>query len=90
MTAKSLMKILKLFCFLICFLFISLEAAAPNTHVYFAQQWIDIHQMPEEDQNAFIIGTLFPDIRYLGTISRDKTHEKGVTPEKILVRKTLF
>ena len=67
--------------FLLCT--IQLNAAAEGTHVYFAEIWMSMHRMTESEQKAFVAGTLFPDIRYLGTISRRKTHKKGVTPKKI-------
>lgn len=79
--------------FLYIFLFFTfpIYAAAPATHVYFAQIWLNdcyIHDL--QSQKMFIVGTLFPDIRYLGTISREATHERGVTPEKIRTTQCLF
>lgn len=59
-------------------------AAAPATHLFFAQMWLDTHPYyATDDRVAFFIGTEFPDIRYLGTISRKQTHEKNVTIEMI-------
>lgn len=43
-------------------------AAAPLTHAYLAHYW------PSGDPEAFLVGTLFPDIRYLGVIEREETH----------------
>ncbi len=37
-----------------------------------------------------MIGTLFPDIRYLGVIKRTQTHEKGVTIPKLLEKQSEF
>jgi hypothetical protein len=77
--------------FIFFLLSISLNAAAPVTHVYFAQIWIDnFHIQYSHYQKEFIAGTLFPDIRYLGTISRNATHERGVTPEKIRATHCIF
>jgi len=77
------MNIRKILCFL-CFAITPLQAAAPATHVYFAQLWMHLNHIDDhEDQSSLIAGTLFPDIRYLGTIKREKTHEKGLTPQKI-------
>jgi hypothetical protein len=71
--------------------FSSLQAAAPGTHVFFAQQWMAEHPIESiEDQKAFITGNLFPDIRYLGTISRSKTHEKDLSAEKIKKSSSFF
>jgi hypothetical protein len=76
----SLRKIILILC---CFS-LPVQAAAPATHVYFAQLWMDLNGIQQLDmQNNLIAGTLFPDIRYLGTIKRDQTHEKGITTEKI-------
>ncbi len=57
------------------------QAAAPATHVLYAQLWMEQNYIA--DPQLFVAGTLFPDIRYLGTISRAHTHEKGITPKKI-------
>lgn len=73
--------------FLIMLLYIfSIEAAAPGTHVYFAQLWRQHNTFGPDQEHAFIAGNLFPDIRYLGTIDRDSTHEKHLTAA--MVRKT--
>lgn len=67
--------------------FSALECAAPATHIHSAELWMRSYPFEEEEeQMAFIAGTLFPDIRYLGSISRQETHEEGVTASKI--RKT--
>ena len=77
--------------FLFFCLTLSLNAAAPATHVYFAQVWLDCFHVEDlSSQQVFIAGTLFPDIRYLGTISRNATHERDVTPEKIRATHCLF
>lgn len=60
-----------------------LKAAAPVTHAFFALEWLDSHQI-ESDRDRFLAGTLFPDIRYLGTISRSQTHKKHVIKKEIL------
>lgn len=73
------------------FFFAALDAAAEGTHVYFASKYLALHkEFNPEGQKAFIAGTLFPDIRYLGTVSRGKTHEKHVSSSKIANAKTPF
>jgi hypothetical protein len=72
----------------LCFVFFtmmdSLSAAAPLTHLYFANKWQEIvYSFEGEDQTAFHLGNLFPDIRYLGEVSREMTHEANVTLESI-------
>lgn len=77
--------------FILCLFFTPIQAAAPATHIYFAQLWMDLNGIDQlEEQNALIAGTLFPDIRYLGTISRASTHEKGITTEKIRHSSNMF
>jgi hypothetical protein len=89
-TKKRLMMTKTIF-FILFFLNCPLQAAAPVAHVYFAQLWMEINEINDlENQNAFIAGTLFPDIRYLGTIARSQTHEKGITPEKIRKTQNMF
>lgn len=74
----------------LCTFFIAgaaLYSAAPATHVHTAELWMQIYPFEDEDARlAFVAGTLFPDIRYQGSISRQETHEEGVTANKI--RKT--
>lgn len=61
-----------------------LSAAGPLTHVYLAERWIELNEeYTDEEHRACLLGTLFPDIRYLGVISRDATHEKAITTEAI-------
>ncbi|OGB84717.1 hypothetical protein A3F66_06935 [candidate division TM6 bacterium RIFCSPHIGHO2_12_FULL_32_22] len=62
--------------------------AAPLAHILLAVQILQT--MPDKDEKAFIIGTSFPDIRYLGCISRDKTHIKNVTLDDIKKEKSSF
>jgi len=52
--------------------------SAPVAHVVLALLMLPKH-FPDKNPKEFIIGTSFPDIRYFGTISREKTHPKGVT-----------
>jgi hypothetical protein len=47
--------------------------AAPATHIVLADTLIPKY-FPNVDRDAFIVGTSFPDIRYLGVIEREKTH----------------
>lgn len=69
-----------------------LFSAAPVVHIYLAEKWMTLHcpNYSEVDRKAFLVGTLFPDIRYLGVISRSDTHELGVKLEDILNAKTPF
>jgi hypothetical protein len=47
--------------------------AAPITHIVLTKK-IFHNVLHNYDKKDFIIGTSFPDIRYLGTIDREKTH----------------
>lgn len=46
--------------------------AGPITHIVLALQALAL--MPDKNPREFIVGTSFPDIRYLGVISREQTH----------------
>ncbi len=52
-------------------------AAAPLTHLVIAEEYLAHH--PEMERKAFLVGTVFPDIRYLGNVTRSETHEFGLT-----------
>ena len=47
--------------------------AAPITHIVLSNKVFD-QFFKSKDRAAFFVGTSFPDIRYLGIISRNKTH----------------
>ncbi len=48
---------------------------APITHIVFALKIINyFDKPPRKNIGAYIIGTSFPDIRYLGTLKREQTH----------------
>src|SRR5690606_28508994 len=55
---------------------IAAHAAGPILHAYLGLRWIEKHgsDFSPHEKQAFILGTLFPDIRYLADISREKTH----------------
>jgi hypothetical protein len=50
--------------------------AAPVTHIVLADKVFKKH-FDKRDRRAFMVGTSFPDIRYLGIIAREKTHSFG-------------
>jgi hypothetical protein len=81
-----------LFCLLVLILIKqNAYAAAPVTHAVLGLKWIDLHeQYTDEEKRGFILGTLFPDIRYLGVTSRAETHEKGVTLDTLLAKQSPF
>jgi hypothetical protein len=84
------MKIFLCFLAIFCSFLAPSRAAAPATHIYFAQLWNEANPSNKEKEITFIGGTLFPDIRYIGSVSREETHEKNVTPEKIRKTKNAF
>lgn len=51
--------------------------AAPITHIIFAEKLLQ-NYFNEKDKKEFLIGSLFPDIRYFGVISREKTHFEDI------------
>ena len=59
--------------------------AGQVTHFYLADRYL-AHKpknYTEAERRSFMLGTLFPDIRYLAKIAREKTHEKNVTLEDV-------
>ncbi len=69
----------------ITILFSSASAASHMTHAYLAERWLAHCGNAYDDtyKRNFIIGTLFPDIRYMAKIERAKTHKYGVSLKKI-------
>lgn len=63
----------------------SARAAAPVSHVVVALKLLENGKLnvKKEDVPAFLRGTSFNDIRYLGVIDRTKTHTKGITWEMV-------
>jgi hypothetical protein len=51
--------------------------AASQTHIVFAER-IRLKHFPEMDRADYLVGTLFPDIRLLGSMPRERTHVTGV------------
>lgn len=83
---------MKYFILILCIIFPTLTySAGPITHVYLAEQWL-IYSTPQTPQqhSSFIVGTLFPDIRYLGVLSRKQTHPVGLTFDDIIKSPTPF
>lgn len=60
-------------------------AAAPLMHLCLASKFLALHgtKYTPDQKNSFLRGTSFPDIRYLGCIAREKTHDKDVTLQTI-------
>ncbi len=70
----------------------SLESAAPVVHAYCAEMYFT-YCRPNyslKQREAFMRGTLFPDIRYIASISRTETHTKNVTLEEVTSSKNPF
>ena len=78
------------FLFLI-FFFNSGYCAGPISHAYLSEKFFEYFpNYSQEEQQAFRAGTLFPDIRYLGVISRETTHFASVTLKEILDEESPF
>lgn len=59
-------------------------AAGPVTHAYLAEKWNHYQgHYKEAKKDSFILGTLFPDIRYLGVIERTETHVENPTLKSV-------
>lgn len=66
-------------------------AAAPVTHAILAEKWMSAHEdYNDTEKRSFILGTLFPDIRYMGGVKRSATHEKGITVQKLKEKQNAF
>jgi hypothetical protein len=63
--------------------------AAPITHIVLTDK---IYQkyFSDKDKQLFFVGTVFPDIRYLGVIKREKTHLKISELNKVINEKSPF
>ncbi len=58
--------------------------ASQITHVPYAKKVLEKFLTDREvDERSFFVGTLFPDIRYLGVIEREKTHIVDPTVENL-------
>jgi len=80
------MKKFLLLCFsliILCCWWLRAQAAAPAMHVYLAEEFIQNYKVSASDHSAFIVGTLYPDIRYAADIPRAQTHEHNVSLQDI-------
>ncbi|HRE30874.1 MAG TPA: hypothetical protein PLD88_02770, partial [Candidatus Berkiella sp.] len=77
---------------IVCLLSFGLKAAGPAMHVTLGEKWIATFapEYSEEQKKLFLLGTVFPDIRYLGVIKRNQTHFKGMTLEKVYAADSPF
>lgn len=68
------------------------HAAGPVTHAYLTEKLFEKYpnRYDEEEQQRFMLGTLFPDIRYLGKIKRQQTHFEKISLKEILEEKSPF
>jgi hypothetical protein len=70
--------------FLIIVPFLSF-AAGPIEHAFLSKMLFEKHpKYTCEERHAFIVGTLFPDIRYLGEAARHETHYHEMSLEEVL------
>ena len=63
--------------------------AGPITHVVLSLKVFDKF-FGGKDVQKFIVGTSFPDIRYLGVIERDKSHFENITLHEILTLDSFY
>lgn len=62
--------------------------AAPVTHIVFADAFLKT--APHFSRSEFIIGTSFPDIRHLGSLTREQTHSAPVSISSVLEESDSF
>ena len=53
--------------------------AAPIAHIVCGLAFLASPYCPIQDKQAFIVGTSFPDIRYIGHLHREQTHWPDIT-----------
>jgi hypothetical protein len=63
--------------------------AGPVSHILYAEKAF-AYFLQDKDERQFIVGTLFPDIRYLKVISREATHFKNVRFEDVRAESDSF
>jgi len=61
---------------------------APVTHIVLALSILPM--LPDKNKEEFLIGTSFPDIRYLGTLTREQTHMSDPTWSSIIKESSSF
>lgn len=69
----------------------SAKAAGPVFHIYMAERLFErFPQYCEGEKKRFVLGTLYPDIRYIAGIERSATHFKEVSIDEVLKAPTPF
>lgn len=68
------------------------QAAGPAMHIALGNKWLSFfaQEYSEQEKKLFLLGTVFPDIRYLGVVKRNQTHYQDVTLEKVYAQTTPF
>ncbi|MFZ5559340.1 MAG: hypothetical protein ACOZAL_00930 [Patescibacteria group bacterium] len=56
--------------------------AAPITHIVLTEKIFN-KIFPDKNRKDFFIGTVFPDIRYLGCVKREETHLSQISLKKV-------
>ena len=77
----------------LCILYVtSLQAAAPVFHVLCAEWYLSRCKITytRKQKEAFLRGTLFPDIRYIAAFPRSVTHRKNITLNTIISTENPF
>lgn len=72
---------------IICF---QLHAAAPLTHLFFADLFCDLQKIPELEKKLILRGSTFPDIYYITKKPREKTHKTELSLEEIILCNNAF
>ena len=63
--------------------------AGPIGHIVLALSLLN-GPLADKDRAAFMLGTTFPDIRYLGVIERGKTHNNHATWQNVQTESSSF
>lgn len=85
---RNVFLLIFLFCF---FCQLPLHASLPFFHLAMAEKWLEMKNISkEEERKEFILGTLFPDIRYLKELTRRETHDPYPSLAKVESSSSLF
>lgn len=66
--------------------------ATPVTYVYFAEKWMDHHhsEYSSEEKSAFVLGVVFPDIRYLNIRMPKEPDPMSISYDQVVSAETPF
>lgn len=64
--------------------------AGPIAHIFCALALLQSGALKVDDEKAFIVGSCYPDIRYLNVIKRSETHRNSIRWQDVIAAPTAF